>query len=360
MSITHDPLADPRLFEDFDRQLQALTPDAGIGPRIYRVGPDGRFHQERQFAVNSLPTYPGGGPQVTVDSAIQNPNIIARALTDLAYQRFVADRVLMRGTSDQVRGGAAVFQRAESLFPDRGAEEVGVRSEWPRSGWTVPDLFAAAVKKYGLEVPISDESVRRNAMDVMARAQRKLANAVVKFVDQVAMTLIETDPAVQTLTAGATWSTGTSIIADLASARNKIQNIDLGYVADTLIINPAQELSMLTNTTLQSILPRESTPRNATLTGSPVPILGLQQILVTNQITAGTGIVLNSGVVGTIAEEAPDPREGYVGYNPGANQPNIMVKRYREEDRDEWILRAARFPAMWISEPQAAVVISGM
>src|SRR4051812_44737647 len=194
--------ADPRLYESFEKQARDVGIDLGfledfhapsgdtrIGMRRYTLAEDGQFKLERQFAVNSLPTYPGGGPQVTVDSVMQQPNIIARALTDLAYLRFVADRILARGTADQIRGGAAVFQRSGSLFPDRGAETVGVRSQWPRTAWTVPDLFGAAVQKYGLETPITDETRRRNAFDELMRAQRKLANAVVKFIDATCMTL---------------------------------------------------------------------------------------------------------------------------------------------------------------------------
>jgi hypothetical protein len=402
--------ADPRLFSDdaveratpdlgagapgllagvdlYDGSFRLGSAPGGVGMRSWHRLPDGRFYSvdpmteavARQYAVNSFPGYPGGGPQVTVDTALQMPNILARALTDLAYQRFVADRILARGTPDQVRGGAAVFQRAESLFPDRQAELVGVRSEWPRTGWTVPDLFAAAVKKYGLESIVSDEARRRNAMDQLARALRKIANSTVRFVDSVAMTLITTDPAVQTASATATW-TGVSakIIADLAAARNLIQNIDLGYVANTLIINPAQELALLTDTTIQGVLPRESTPRNAVVTGRPVPILGLDQILVTNQLAAGKYIVCDAGTVGTIADEQPMAEEGYYSYDvaagggPGSvpaglgapsigplNQPTMYAKTYREDSTDGTVVRGARFPAMWISEPQAAVYGSG-
>lgn len=363
--------ADSRLLAEFEKQMRSAGIDHGledfhapgdtrIGMRRYAVV-DGEMRLERQFAINTFPTYPGGGPQVTVDSAMQQPNIIARALTDLAYLRFVADRVLAKGTPDQIRGGAAVFQRAESLFPDRGAETIGVRSQWPRTAWTVPDLFGAAVQKYGLETPIADETRRRNAIDELMRAQRKLANAIVKFIDATAMTLIITDPAVGTYSAASTWTGGTpNIIGDLAAARNLIVNADLGYEADTLIINPAQETALLTSSSIRDYLPRESTPRNSVVTGTTVPVLGLSQILVTNQIAAGKAIVANSGVVGSIADEQPLAGEGYTTYDPGAGQAAIQVKQYRVEGTDETILRCARFSAMWIAEPKAAVYMQGL
>lgn len=329
------------------------------------------FEASREY-VTTQPTYPGGGVVVDVDTALQMPNIIARALTSLAYQRFVADRILAKGTADQVRSGAAVFQRAESIFPDRTAAEVGVRSRWPRSGWTPGDLFAALVHKWGLEVPIADEVRRRNALDQMARAQRKLANAVVQFVDQQAMATIINDPAINTYAAPLQWSNSSADkIKDVATARNAINNVDLGYVADTLIINPAQELQMLIDANIRGALPREVNANNplgnSIITGQAVPMLGLKQILVTNQIAAGTALLVNAEVVGTIADEEPLPDEGYVSYDAGptnsqipGNPPRIWVKTYREEGTDETIVRGARFPAMWVSEPKAATYITGL
>lgn len=376
MSATAFGIADPRIFEELEKQTRSFAEDYGmealegiiggdtrVGMRryTYREGIGYVGEPSREFAVNTFPTYPGGGPQVTVDTAMQSPNIIARALTDITYLRFVADRILAKGSPEQIRGGAAVFNRSESLFPDRGAETIAPRTQWPRTAWTVPDLFGAPVQKFGLETPITDEARRRNAIDELMRAQIKLGNAVVKSIDATAMTLITTDPAVGTYAAASTWTGGTpNIIGDVAAARNLIVNADLGYAADTLIINPAQETPFLTSSTVANYLPRESTPRNAVVTGESVPILGLRQILVTNQIAAGKGLMVNAGVVGSIADEPPLADEGYSTYQPGGGQAPVQVKKYRVDGTDETMLRAGRFAAMWIAEPKAAVYLQGL
>lgn len=304
-------------------------------------------------------TYPGGSTRITVEALLRQPRLISRALTDLSWKRFVADKIFTRGTADQVAGGAALYQKSEAIFPDRLAEEVGVRSEYPRTGWT-ETVFAALVKKYGLEVPIADETKRRNQMDVVARAQRKLSNAVVKFVDTVAMTLLSSDPGVQTFAASGAWATAaTDIVFDIAKALNLISNVDEGYMGDTMIVNPAQELNLISDKDIRDALPRESAPVNSVVTGRPVPLLGLAQILSTNACPAGTIYVLESKMVGTIADELPMADEGYTGYDPGDGKPVLQVKVYREDETDESIVRAARFPAMWIAEPKAAVKITG-
>jgi hypothetical protein len=331
-----------------------------------------------------MPTYPGS-PQITVDSLLRNPAIIARNLTALASKRFVADKIFTRGTPEQVAGGAMTFQRAENIYPDRSAEEVGIRSEWPRTGWSEA-ILQAAVKQYGLETPIAYLAIRRNQLDQVARAERKLANAVTKFVDAAAMTAITTDAAVNTGAAAAAWSAGaTTIISDLATMRKTIADQDEGYAMDTLVLNPAQELFLFTNSDLRGALPREGT-NNLLNGGRAVPILGIEQILVTPQLTAGTVLGGMAKVVGTIADERPDGGEGYVSFDVNAQagasggvatanaspgginiagrtvDPNaaypadfapVYVKVYNNDGVDDRIVRGARWPAMAILEPKS-------
>jgi hypothetical protein len=222
------------------------------------------------------------------------------------------------------------------------------------------------VRKYGLEVPITDEAKRRNMLDYVARGQRKLANAIVKFVDTLAMSLLLTDSNVITSTASADWTTaGTDIIADIAGWKKLIYDRDEGYEPDTLIVNPAQELDLISDKDIRDALPRENGGSSSVITGRAVPILGLRQILVTPALTAGTVIIAEAGMVGTIADELPGSDEGYTTYAPGmaAEGGNpyapIYVKTYREDNRDRTIVRGARFPAMWLAEPKAALRATG-
>lgn len=309
-----------------------------------------------------MPTsFPGGGPQWTVEALLKQPQILVRALSDLTYQRYLADRVFTRGSSQQVQGGVAVFQRSESIFMNRNAEEVGVGAEYPRAAWSEA-IFFAAVKKYGLEFPVYDETRRRNQIDVFARGFLKLSNSLVKFVDALAVTLLgDTTQGISTMAASGDWTTAaTDIISDLATARATIVNQDEGYEADTLIVHPNQELDLLIDADIRNALPREGgAPQSSVVTGRVSPILGFRQILSSNRMTAGTAFVLQSGIVGTIADEAPDPAEGYRASTPLPGGAPVYLKQYRQEGIDVTYLRAARFPAMWIAEPKAVVKITG-
>jgi len=305
-----------------------------------------------------MPAYPGS-PRLTVDALLKQPRIIARNLTSITMKRFVSDKILAKGTAEQVAGGSAVYQKSESIYPDQGQtepEEIGVRAEFPRAGWS-EELFTAAVKKYGMEIPISFESQRRNQMDQLQRGQKKLSNAVVKFVDTLCMSLLLTDGDMLTDTATAAWDGGTqAIVSDLATWRKAIYDLDEGYEPDTLVVNPAQELALLLDDDIRAILPRE-TGTSAVQTGRAPLILGLDQMLVTPALTDGTVLLLESKLIGTVADEEPDAREGYT--SSASENGGIWVKVYEETKRDEWIIRAARYPAMWLGEPKAGLRATG-
>lgn len=306
-------------------------------------------------------TYPGGGPRITVEALLKQPRLIARRLTDLTSKRFAADALFARGSSDQVASGAALFQRSESIFPTgNDVEEVMPRTEYPRTSWTEA-LLTAAVHKYGLEFPVADEQKRRNQLDVVMRGQRKIANAIVRFVDALAMTLALTDAAVLTGAASGDWSTAaTDIIADIAKARTAISNVEEGYEADIMIVNPAQELDLITDKDIRDALPREGGgPRPSIISGTAVPLLGLSDIRVTAGMTAGKVLVATSKIFGTIADEAPLSDENYVSYNPGGDFAPIQTKVYRNDNVDESIVRGVRFPAMYIAEPQSGYILTG-
>jgi hypothetical protein len=304
----------------------------------------------------------GGGPRYTVEALLKRPDVMARAITELANlaeQGFFTDVIFARGTPEQVAGGAALYQRSESKFPDRDPEEVMPRANYPRTGWTA-ELFAAAVHKYGLEVPIPDEARRRNALDQVQKAQVLLANAVVRFVDTLTSDLIMSDSDVLDVPGG-DWGDKTyDKIPDIASARAAIANQNLGYVADTAIVHINQDLQLITDKNIRDALPRENNAVSSVLTGRPVPLLGLRRIIATPNIPEDTVLILAAKLGGTVADEAPIPDENYTTYQAGQTGYGdsfapVYLKRYREENADETIVRAARFPAMWLTDPKAIV-----
>jgi hypothetical protein len=316
-----------------------------------------------------MPTYPADSPNLTVEAFLRDSTMSARALTDLTYRRFAADRLLNRGTPDQVASGSAVFQRSESIFPDRDVRELALRTQYPRTGWS-EQLMTAVVHKYGLESPIAYESIRRNARDQLAIALRKIANSMVRFIDTLAMNLILNDAATLGGAASADWSVaGTDIRRDLLIARSAIADQNEGYEPNTLVINPAQELDLQTDDVLGELyLAFMMGAGTGTLIAPgvrPVNFLGFDEIIVTPSIPAGRVLILDRNVAGTIADESPAAGEGYATFGPGVAFPGaeavapIYTKVWDETEIDSRVIRGVRWPAMWISEPKAVYDMTG-
>jgi hypothetical protein len=310
-----------------------------------------------------MPAYPTG-PTISIQPLLKQPERIARQLFDLSWQKFIADKVLVHGSPDSVRGGSAQYQFAESIFLDVGqdVEEIAPRGDWPRSGWSEA-VNTALVKQFGLEVPLSALSIRRNQLDQYARATVKLANGLVRYVDTVAMTMLTTDANINTQAASALWSTiTTDIIGDIAKAQETIElqnNGYSGFQGATLILNSASRKSLLNNTALRTALPRED--HNGQIqSGQMAPFLGVDQILFTPQLTSTIGVLLDTRMAGTIIDEAVDPSEGWSSYQPGDGQAPISVKVYDENKSKDKIIAAGRWPAMFLTDPKAVVKITGV
>lgn len=304
-----------------------------------------------------MPTYPVS-PQITVDALLRQPERISRDLVNLVSKRLIGDKLFLKGDPRQVAGGAIHFQRAESIYVDDDPEEIAARGGWPRSGWS-EDFRTDMVHQYGFEVPIANLSLRRHSMDQIIRAERKLANRMTKYIDSKAITVLTTDADVQTANASADWVTAsTDIIGDIAAAQEKIEVLDNGYAGfegATLILNTTLRKSLLGNTGVRAALPREGNQNPVTL-GMVAPILGLKEILFTPQLGAGFAILMDTTIAGTIADEVPDPSEGFASYQAQDGTPPVWVKVY-DEQPDTKVIAAGRWPAMVLTDPGAVVVI---
>jgi hypothetical protein len=256
------------------------------------------------------------------------------------------------------------FQFAESIFLDVGqdVEEIAARGDWPRAGWSEA-IQSALVKQFGLEVPISNLAIRRNQLNQFVRGERKLANNLVRFIDTLAMTMLTTDVNIQTQASAAAWTVpGTDIIAEVASAQEKIETQDNGYngfAGATLVLSTFRRAALLNNTVLRNALPRED-HSGQIQSGMIAPFLGVKEILFTPQLAANTALVIDSGQAGVIADERPDPVEGFAGYDPGPGFAPIYVKVYEEPKSKDQVIAAGRWPAMALTDPKAVVKITGV
>lgn len=281
------------------------------------------------------------GTNITVSAFLNNPTRVQRTVDDLTTQRFVADVIFADGP--QVTGGAVIYDQVTSddLYLTGGdVQTIAPGAEFPLLSSADKAPLVAAAQKYGAEVFLTDEEVRRDRRDVLRRELAKLRNNVVRKVDAVAIAALAAAP---TLTGAASgdWTTAaTDRIGDIAVGLNAINNTDLGYVADTVLLNPAQELDLLKSKDIRDALPRE---RDDSLirTGNMGRLMGAD-FIVSNRVPAGTVYFLQRKVVGSISDEVP-----------------LYARPIADERRERTYIHGGRVVVAYVTDPQAAYRMTG-
>lgn len=291
-------------------------------------------------------TYPPGPPSIandllTVSIYLANVPRVQRIIDDLTLNRFIADRLYAPGPI--ATGGAVLYDQvsAGDFFLARDVEKIMPGQEYPILTDTAPTPKIAAVDKWGGQVFITDEQRDRNQINVFQRETRKLANTVVRKVDTIALAVLAAAP-LNTFS-GSDWTaaTGATMIANLIDAASLINDPDMGYVADLVILNPVQFNELLKNKDFRDAM--QANNENSMLRDGVVGDFLNMTFARSNRVTAGTGFVAASRMVGAISDEVP---------------LNTVV--YREEGIDSTFIKSSRRLVPYVTDPKAAVAISGI
>jgi hypothetical protein len=303
-------------------------------------------------------TYPPAAPTVTGDVTsihvlLNSPTLLARRLRTLAENRFISD-VLLTGRYI-VEGGAIQYQQGESIYTDRTPERVRPGMEYPKAGVGIGPTQIAEVAKWGQDVPVTDESIKRFRMDPVNRSLLKLVNQMVKQVDAIAIAAIASQ-ITQTRAATALWTGATAVILrDILLARADIVALNQGFDPDIVVVDDITYAYIASDPTVTTALRRED-GSNPIYSGE-FPVIGGLRVLpaaAANLPFATSALILDSTQLGGMADENLGG-PGYVG-----NIMGIETKSIRHESNDAWDLRARRITVPVIIEPSAAIRITGV
>jgi hypothetical protein len=291
-------------------------------------------------------SFPPNPPTISTDTLsvsvyLNNPTRVHRVINDLTLNRFIADRLFASGP--KAEGGAVIFDQVTigDFFLARDVQKIKPGMEYPTLTDTMPTPKVAAVDKWGGQVFITDEQRDRNAIDVFARETRKLANTIVRKVDGIAIATLAAAP-INTFT-GASWATasGDTMIANLIDAASLINDPDMGYVADLVLLNPIQFNWLLKNNNFRLAM-QAFTAKSILRDGIVGDFLGMS-FGRSNRVPAGTAYIAASQMVGAISDEVP-----------------LSTGVYREEGEDKTYLKSARRLVAYVTDPKAAVQLSGL
>jgi hypothetical protein len=189
-------------------------------------------------------------------------------------------------------------------------------------------------------------------MSAVDKALLKLINSAAKNVDTIALAAIASQ-VTQTQAAAAAWSaaSGTQILRDILKAKATLSALNQGYDADTLIVDDASWALLASDQVLINAIARE-TQSNAVVTGNFELIAGLR-IMRTPNLPASGAWVVDSSQLGGIATED-------LGGNYDKVDGILESKSMRDDDNDQWRLRARAVVVPYITEPNAALRITGI
>lgn len=282
------------------------------------------------------------GINITVQAFLRDPARVQRVLENMALQRFVTDVIFATGPT--ATGGAVLFDRLDEndLYLDGDVQSIEPGGEFPLLDDTEKAPLVAAVRKWGAEVFITDEAVRRDRRDVVRRKMSKLRNNIIRRVDGVSMATLAAAPLL-TGPAAAAWAgaSGNQMLNDILTGANAVNARDLGYVTDTVLINPAQELQLLTDADIRGLLPRERDD-SIIRTGNLGRLVG-HDFIVSNRVPAGTVYIVQRGTIGSVSDEVP-----------------LYSKVIPDERRERAYVHGARIVVPYVTDPLAGYRLTGV
>lgn len=302
-------------------------------------------------------TYPPAAPTLsgdieTISRFLNTPTLVTRYLRTLAQQRYIADALLSQRF--QVSGGAVLYETGETIFTADSPRAVAPGAEYPLT--TAPTGAASIAKtaKWGQDTEVTDESIKRQNMQPVTKAFLKLVNQNVKFIDGISLSAIAS-AITATAAVTASWKTATAsqMLSDVAQAKAAILALNQGYMPDTVALDDATWARAYAAFVSGGFLPREQTI-NAAVSGEFAVIDGMKFLPTPNIPTAGTILVVDSTMLGGMADE----NLGGPGYaNAGAL--GVEGKTIRDDDNDQYRLRMRRVTVPIVIEPASGFVLTG-
>ncbi|MEV7472237.1 hypothetical protein AB0N33_00805 [Pseudarthrobacter oxydans] len=293
------------------------------------------------------PTF--SGDNQTISRFLNSPSVVARRVQDISANRFIAD-VLLTGRTD-VSGGAITYDVDEDLYTVRPVTAVSPGGEYDLTTLTNGTPQVAKVTKWGQDTEVTDEAIKRQNFGAVEKGLGKLSNSIIKKVDSISLSLIAAT-VTQTQAASAAWSLSTAtILRDIMLAKAKVTALNKGYDPNVLVVDDITWAYLASDNNIMTARGREDSS-NAIYTGDFPTIAGLT-ILPTPNIPGGSGAwLIDTAALGGIADE--DLGGDY------AKAGALETKVIREDQNDKWRLRARRVCVPYVTEPGAAVKITGI
>lgn len=273
-------------------------------------------------------TVQDGAQTLTLNQLIRQPTIVPERFLSIMTSgplgsQFVMDQVL-RGPIP-APGGAVQYRVSSGLFADQSSEIVNPRAEIPLATILKGDLATAATSLYALAVAFDWTMMDMDITGEVNRQMGVVKNTIVRDIDAVFLAGLNA-ALTGNVVAATTWATSTTLRYDIlqaklgvasAQAPNASAGSYLGYMADTIILNPIDDANLVANPTFIAAVYGSVNPsiNLQSVTDLPRGIFGLTPLITPSQ-TVSTATVLQRKTIGGYAERLPLGMSELYDWNP--------------------------------------------
>lgn len=291
------------------------------------------------------------GPRITVNDWLKDPTRIPVYILSLMEQGFLADAVLRPGGA--APAGVVRFDETTPLYADQGVLNRSEGAEVPIATVSrgIPNVAYSQDK--ALRMVVTEEQRRRDKIDAMQLGMTQLTNTIIRAFDDMFIAAVLNNANILSQAASAAWSvTTTDVRGDILAAAKKIegaqdgQGSELGYAADTIIVNRATKFDLINSTQFNTVFTYGGnlTSENLRYTGVLSKKILDYDVMFSPRVPAGTAILLQRKTCGFISDEVP------------------LHALPLDEDRNRlsWSSIVQRVSAVGIDQPKSVCKITGV
>lgn len=300
------------------------------------------------------PTAPTlSGDVLTINRFLNNPTAVYRRLRTLAEQEFIADQLLTGRIN--VSGGAVQYEVSENIYSDRDPSAVAPGTEYEFALTPQSAALLAKTQKYGQDLKITDEAIKRQPGTAAERVMLKSVNRTAQFVDTMALATVAS-AITQTQAVVAAWSGATADpLRDIMLASAIVTDLAQGYNPNAVFLTETLYAYLVSNQKVISGLRRESTS-TVTETGDVLKIANkaLYPVPAARMPSGTTVMLVDTAQLGSLAyEDLASPE-----YQGTAEGIQSWIRR-DPKGTDSWLLRTRRSVVPIVQEPACGVKITG-
>lgn len=302
------------------------------------------------------------GPRMTVATMMKSPLLIPKRIISMTEQSFLSDAVLRN--VGQNSSGVIGYYESTPLFVDDDPEIMSEFGEIPVTNGSMGIPRTKRVVRRARGLRVSKTMQDRNDTDAVNLQIVQIRNTMIRAWEDAFFAAIISNPSVQTMVTDTPWSSATSHIRkDVNAAKYLVSNAalpgasnndqKLGFRADTLIISTVTETDFLDSDEVSKPYQGNIADENLLYTGKlPNKFLDLDVLSSwrLDKYVFGGAIVCQRKVVGGYSDERPLQATPMYGEGNGPNGGPT----------ESWRTDITRASAMFLDQPLAAVVISGV